>query len=73
MCRITSSTGKKTYDFKEPKFLPAGTEMVFRATFDNSEMNPYNPDPSAEISWGEQTWQEMMFGFFRYVEADEGE
>ena len=64
---------QKTYDFKEPKFLPAGTEMVFRATFDNSEMNPYNPDPSAEISWGEQTWQEMMFGFFRYVEADEGE
>jgi peroxiredoxin len=64
---------QKTYDFKEPKFLPAGTEMVFRATFDNSEMNPFNPDPSAEISWGEQTWQEMMFGFFRYVEADEGE
>ncbi len=64
---------QKTYDFKEPKYMPAGTEMVFRATFDNSEMNPYNPDPSAEISWGEQTWQEMMFGFFRYVEADEGE
>jgi len=47
--------------------------MVFRATFDNSDMNPFNPDPSAEISWGEQTWQEMFFGFFRYVEADEGE
>jgi peroxiredoxin/mono/diheme cytochrome c family protein len=64
---------QKTYDFKEPKYMPAGTEMVFRATFDNSEMNPFNPDPSAEISWGEQTWQEMFFGFFRYVEADEGE
>jgi peroxiredoxin len=64
---------QKTYDFKEPKFLPAGTEMVFRATFDNSAMNPYNPDPSAEISWGEQTWQEMMFGFFRYVDADSEE
>ncbi len=64
---------QKTYDFKEPKFLPAGTEMVFRATFDNSEMNPFNPDPSVAITWGEQTWQEMFFGFFRYVEADEGE
>ena len=64
---------QKTYDFKEPKFLPAGTEMVFRATFDNSAMNPYNPDPSAEISWGEQTWQEMMFGFFRYVDAESSE
>jgi peroxiredoxin len=61
---------QKTYDFKEPKFLPAGTEMVFRATFDNSSNNPFNPDPNAEITWGEQTWQEMFFGFFRYVEAD---
>ena len=64
---------QKTYDFVEPLFLPAGTEMVFRATFDNSDMNPFNPDPSAEISWGEQTWQEMFFGFFRYVEAEDGE
>ncbi len=64
---------QKTYDFKEPKYLPAGTEMVFRATFDNSANNPFNPDPSSTISWGEQTWQEMFFGFFRYVEADEGE
>ena len=64
---------QKVYDFKEPMFLPAGTEMVYRATFDNSAMNPFNPDPSATISWGEQTWQEMFFGFFRYVEADEGE
>ena len=64
---------QKTYDFKEPLYLPAGTEMVFRATFDNSANNPFNPDPSSEISWGEQTWQEMFFGFFRYVEAGEGE
>lgn len=64
---------QKTYDFKEPKFMPAGTEMVFRATFDNSSNNPFNPDPTAEITWGEQTWQEMFFGFFRYVEATDGE
>lgn len=64
---------QKTYDFKEPIFLPAGTEMVYRATFDNSANNPFNPDPSAAISWGEQTWQEMFFGFFRYVEADQGD
>lgn len=64
---------QKTYDFVEPKFLPAGTEMVFRATFDNSSNNPFNPDPTAQISWGEQTWQEMFFGFFRYVEATASE
>ena len=61
---------QKVYDFKEPIFLPAGTEMVYRATFDNSAMNPFNPDPSAEITWGEQTWQEMFFGFFRYVDDE---
>jgi hypothetical protein len=61
---------QKTYDFVEPKFLPAGTEMIFRGTFDNTEMNPFNPDASQTLTWGEQTWQEMFFGFFRYVEAD---
>lgn len=41
---------QKTYDFVEPKFLPAGTEMIFRATFDNTEMNPFNPDASQTLS-----------------------
>jgi peroxiredoxin len=59
-----------TYDFVEPKFIPAGTELVFNAAFDNSDMNPFNPDPNAEISWGEQSWQEMFFGFYQYIEAD---
>ncbi|MFM1897725.1 MAG: hypothetical protein RLZZ385_2799 [Pseudomonadota bacterium] len=61
---------QKTYDFAEPKFMPAGTRLVFNAAFDNSDMNPFNPDPSAEISFGEQTWQEMFFGFYQYIEAD---
>ena len=60
---------QKVYDFQEPKFVPAGTEMVFTGTFDNSEFNPSNPDASQTLSWGEQTWQEMFFGFYRYVEA----
>lgn len=64
---------QKVYDFKDPKFVPAGTEMVFSGTFDNSEMNPFNPDPSQTLTWGEQTWQEMFFGFYRYVEAGDGE
>jgi peroxiredoxin len=59
-----------TYDFKEPKFVPAGTELVFNGTFDNSEMNPFNPDPTVELNFGEQTWQEMFFGFYQYYEAD---
>ena len=62
---------QKTYDLAEPKFLPAGTRLVYHAAFDNSDMNPFNPDPAAEITFGEQTWQEMFFGFYQYIEAKE--
>ncbi|MCY3688082.1 MAG: redoxin domain-containing protein [Gammaproteobacteria bacterium] len=64
---------QKTYDFKEPLFVPAGSQLEFSGTFDNTAMNPFNPDPSDTLSWGEQSWQEMFFGFFRYVEAGPGE
>ena len=43
--------------------------MVFEGAFDNSEMNPFNPDPTIELNWGEQTWNEMFFGFIRYYDA----
>ena len=34
------------------------------AHFDNSPNNKFNPDPTKEVHYGEQTWEEMMFGFF---------
>jgi hypothetical protein len=34
------------------------------AWYDNSAKNPHNPDPNAEVRWGEQTYDEMMVGFF---------
>jgi len=34
---------QKVYDFKEPKYFPAGTEMVFRGTFDNSANESFQP------------------------------
>ena len=34
------------------------------AYYDNSPNNKYNPDPSKEIYWGEQSWDEMITGFF---------
>jgi len=64
---------QKTYDFKAPLFVPAGSVLEFTGTFDNTAMNPFNPDPSDTLSWGEQSWQEMFFGFLRYVEAGSGE
>ena len=44
--------------------MPKGTRIHCTAHFDNSQNNPYNPDPSKEIKWGEQSWDEMMIGFF---------
>jgi len=53
-----------SYIFKEPLQLPAGTTMHCTAHFDNSADNPANPDPSKAVRWGDQTWEEMMIGWF---------
>ncbi|REK12544.1 MAG: thiol-disulfide isomerase [Planctomycetota bacterium] len=55
------------YLFDEPKLVPKGSRMVCTAYFDNSADNPANPDPSQTVNWGEQTWDEMMFGFYSTV------
>ena len=53
-----------SYFLAEPKKLPAGTIIECTAHFDNSANNPANPDPKKEIHFGEQSWDEMMIGFF---------
>ena len=50
------------YFLEEPLSVPAGTEVRVVAHFDNSKNNPFNPDPSKTVRWGEQTWEEMMMG-----------
>ena len=60
-----------TYDLQEPKFIPAGTVITTVGHFDNSAQNPYNPDPSVSIPWGEQSWDEMFFGEYLYKVAKE--
>jgi hypothetical protein len=49
-----------TYLLDKPKPLPKGTKIVITAWYDNSASNPYNPDPTKEVRWGEQSWEEMM-------------
>lgn len=44
--------------------LPAGAKLLATAHYDNSPNNPSNPDPSVEVRYGDQSWEEMMFGFF---------
>ena len=44
--------------------LPKGTKIECTAHYDNSPNNPNNPDATKEVSWGDQSWDEMMIGFF---------
>jgi len=53
-----------SYRLAEPRLLKAGTELQAVAWYDNSRNNPHNPDPEAAVRWGEQTYDEMMVGFF---------
>jgi hypothetical protein len=62
-----------TYDLAEPKRLPAGTRLVHTTTWDNSAQNPANPDPDREVPWGEQSWDEMLFGAVRWRYAEDEE
>jgi peroxiredoxin len=55
------------YNLVPPLELPRGTRIDCLAHFDNSSNNPYNPDPSKLVRWGEQTFEEMMIG---YVDLD---
>jgi hypothetical protein len=53
-----------SYRLAEPRLLKAGTELQGVAWYDNSRNNPHNPDADAAVRWGEQTYDEMMVGFF---------
>ena len=53
-----------SYRLAEPRRLKAGTKLRAVAWYDNSRNNPHNPDPSATVTWGDQTYEEMMVGFF---------
>lgn len=53
-----------SYRLAEPRLLKAGTVLQAVAWYDNSKNNPHNPDPDAAVRWGDQTYDEMMVGFF---------
>ena len=60
---------QNTYRFDDPLFVPRGARMQGIAVFDNSADNPANPDPDVTVSFGEQTWDEMMIGYMDTVDA----
>jgi len=52
---------------ESPVVLPKGTRIECTAHHDNSVNNPSNPNPNVTVKWGDQTWEEMMMGFFGVV------
>jgi peroxiredoxin len=57
------------YRFAKPFLIPKGTTIECVAHFDNSADNPANPDPDKTVRWGDQTWEEMMIGWYSHVDA----
>ncbi len=67
-----------SFDWQQPyrwafgaRRLPKGTRVECLAHYDNSPFNPFNPDPTATVKDGPQTYHEMMNGFLFYVDANE--
>lgn len=52
------------YHLREPLDVPEGARLKVTAWYDNSDRNPANPDPTKEVRFGDQTWDEMMIGYF---------
>jgi peroxiredoxin len=52
------------FELKRPLMIPAGSTLLCTAHYDNSENNIFNPDPTKPVRWGDQTWDEMMIGWY---------
>jgi peroxiredoxin len=55
---------QQTYFLAKPKVMPKGSRIHCIAHYDNSVKNLSNPDPNSTVRWGDQTWEEMMIGYF---------
>lgn len=55
------------YRLAQPRLLPKGTKLHMINYFDNSSNNKFNPDPTKEVYWGEQSWEEMITGFMDFA------
>ncbi len=60
-----------TYIFDQPMKIPAGSKFRMASVHDNSTANPFNPDPTADVRWGEETHNEMSIAFLPLIWDDE--
>jgi len=55
------------YEFKTPKKIPAGSRFTVVSHYDNSKNNPNNPDPTKDVLWCQQSWDEMFIPWSEYT------
>jgi len=55
------------YLFAKPLDIPVGAKIRSRAWYDNSATNKHNPDATKQVTWGDQTWEEMQYTGFLYT------
>ncbi|WP_161604282.1 redoxin domain-containing protein [Roseiconus nitratireducens] len=55
---------QNSYTLAEPLLIRKGSQFRTTAHYDNSDFNLANPNPDEEVTWGEQSWDEMMIGFY---------
>jgi mono/diheme cytochrome c family protein len=62
---------QRAYTLATPLAVPKGTVAEYKAVWDNSPQNPYNPDPQQVVHFGVKTTDEMMGGSIVYLIPDE--
>lgn len=62
-----------TYRLADPIDIPAGSILRCEGGFDNSSQNPFNPDPTQTVVFGEQTFDEMFIGYFSFAEKTDSD
>ena len=64
-----------TYKYKQPKLLPKGTRIDMEMWYDNSADRGVKRQFNAgrTISFGPRTQDEMMLGFYSFVELEPGQ
>ncbi len=62
---------QRDYDPVTPIHVKAGSKLIATWVYDNSVHNPANPDPKRNVTWGEQSHEEMMYFRVNYRWADE--
>ncbi|HIA47290.1 MAG TPA: cytochrome c [Candidatus Hydrogenedentes bacterium] len=58
------------YNLAEPIMIPEGTIIDVIAHFDNSPENESNPDPTRDVTFGNESYDEMMIGFMDFIVDD---